>query len=79
MISQLFNCAQFLLSQTEQEKRLTVVYIGVFLLFLTLLLVDMYAMKKWATNKTINKIILVLLIIAMVAFAVAYFIVSANK
>ena len=64
----------FLLEQTAQEKKLTVIYIGLFLAFVVFLIVDAYGLKKWTSNKTIFKIVLVFLIIAIVAFTVAYFV-----
>ena len=54
---EVLRSVNLLLEQTAHEKRLTVVYIGIFLGFVAFLLIDMYAMKKWASNKIINKII----------------------
>ena len=69
-----FNSLVYLLEQTAKEKKLTVVYIGVFMAFVAFLLIDAYGLKKWNSNKTIMKIVLVFLIIAIVAFTVAYFV-----
>jgi|GEM_PF-5606287 len=66
--------ALFMLAQSAQEKSLSVVFVSIFLLFVAIFVVDMFAMKKYAGNKIINRIIWVLLVIAIVAFVVIYFI-----
>ena len=64
----------FLLEQTAQEKKLTVAYLGIFLFLMLILIVDMFALKKVASSKTLNKVILVIVLIAFVSFVVAYFV-----
>ena len=61
-----------LLAQTLKEKKLTVLYIGLFAVFIVLLVVDMYGAKNYAGGKVISKIIVYFLFIALVAFIVAY-------
>jgi len=62
-----------ILAQSEKEKKLTVLYIGLFAVFVVLLVVDSYGAKKWASGKVLPKIIIYFLLIALVAFLVAYF------
>lgn len=61
-----------LLAQTLKEKKLTVLYIGLFAVFVVLLVIDMYGKKAVAGGKIINKIIIYFLFIALIAFLVAY-------
>lgn len=70
----MFNVLQFsqLLAQTAKEKKLTVLYIGLFAVFVVLLVVDMYGKNAYAGGKIINKIIVYFLFIALIAFLVAY-------
>ena len=70
----LLSNLRFLLEQTEKEQHLTVVYIGIFLFLMAILVVDIFGLKMFAANKTINKIILVIVLIAFVSFIVAYFV-----
>ncbi|MBQ7579400.1 MAG: hypothetical protein IJT25_02590 [Clostridia bacterium] len=62
-----------LLAQSVKEQKLTVLYIGLFAVFVVLLIVDSYGAKKWASGKILPKIFLYFLFIALVAFMVAYF------
>lgn len=70
----LFQLLQFanLCAQTLKERKLTVLYIGLFAVFVVLLLVDIYGQKKYAGGKVINKIIIYFVILALIAFIVAY-------
>ncbi len=61
-----------LLAQTIKEKKLTVLYIGLFAVFIVLLVVDMYGKKSYTGGKIINKIVVYFLFIALIAFLVAY-------
>ena len=62
-----------LLAQSAKEKKLTVLYIGLFAVFVVLLVVDSYGSQKWASGKIIPKIVMYFLFIALIAFLVAYF------
>ena len=62
-----------LLAQSAKEKKLTVLYIGLFAVFVVLLVVDSYGAKKWASGKILPKIIAYFLFVALIAFLVAYF------
>ncbi|MCR5553511.1 MAG: hypothetical protein K6F08_02080 [bacterium] len=70
----LLSNLRFLLEQTEKEQNLTVLYLGIFLFLMAILVVDIFGLKMFAANKTINKIILVIVLIAFVSFIVAYFV-----
>lgn len=61
-----------LLAQTLKERKLTVLYIGLFAVFIVLLLVDMYGQKKYAGGKVIGKIVVYFVVLALIAFVVAY-------
>lgn len=64
-----------LLAQTAQEKKLTVLYVSLFAFFCLLLVLDSRNGGKWISgNKTLGKIALVMMIIALIAMAVVYFI-----
>ncbi|MBQ7453341.1 MAG: hypothetical protein IJS68_03660 [Clostridia bacterium] len=77
MLSEIKNIL-FLLEQTEKEKKLTVLYVGLFALFVVLLVVDMYGKKKWANSKIVNRIIIAFFFILIIAFIVAYFVLIKN-
>lgn len=70
----LLEMINLLLAQTEQEKRLTVLYVSLFVFMLTLLVIDSVAKKKWISSKPLKKITWVLLFIALIALAVLYFV-----
>lgn len=70
----LLGTINLLLAQTEQEKRLTVLYVSLFVFMLTLLVIDSVAKKKWISSKPLKKITWVLLFIALIALAVLYFV-----
>lgn len=70
----LLGMINLLLAQTEQEKRLTVLYVSLFVFMLTLLVIDSVAKKKWISSKPLKKITWVLLFIALIALAVLYFV-----
>ncbi|MBQ7466979.1 MAG: hypothetical protein IJS74_02775 [Clostridia bacterium] len=63
-----------LLAQTELEKKLTLLYVSLFVFLLLLLIIDSRESKIWMTNKTINKIVLFVLIVAAIALVVLYFV-----
>lgn len=62
-----------ILSQTASEKKLTVLYILLFGLFLILLLMDARTKKEWTGPKIVKNTIIVLIFIAAVALLIAYF------
>ncbi|MBO4569887.1 MAG: hypothetical protein J5689_01560 [Clostridia bacterium] len=70
----LLSNIRLLLEQTAKEQNLTVLYLGIFLFLMAILVVDIFGLKMFAANKTINKIILVIVLIAFVSFIVAYFV-----
>lgn len=59
----------FLLEQTAQEKRLTILYITLFVVAMGMLVLDTFAMKKWSP-KGVNVLLYIILIIAIVALVV---------
>lgn len=64
-----------LLAQTAQEKKLTVLYVSLFAFFCLLLFLDGRNGGKWISgNKTLSKIAFVVMIIALIAMAVVFFI-----
>ena len=63
-----------LLAQTEQERKLTVLYVSLFVFLLMMLIIDSRGGQKIMTNKTINKIVMVLFILAVIALIVLYFV-----
>ena len=65
----------YLLAQTAAEKKLTYLYVGLFLFLLMLLLVDSTASKKYISNNPLKKITWVLFIIVFIALILVYFLV----
>lgn len=63
-----------ILAQTEQEKRLTVLYVSLFVFLLVFLVIDSGGQKKWISNGPLKKISWVLLILGLIALAVLYFV-----
>lgn len=63
-----------LLAQTEQEKRLTILYVSLFAFLMMLLVLDSVAKKKYITSKPLKKIAWVLLFLGLIALAVLYFV-----
>ena len=61
-----FANIMFLLEQTAEEKRLTVLYVSLFVVAIGMLVIDSLAMKQW-TPKGINVLLYIILIIAFVA------------
>ena len=70
----LFLNVNLLLAQTELQKKLTFLHVGLFVFFLLMLIIDSRESKKMMTNKTINKIVWFVFIIASVALIVLYFV-----
>lgn len=69
----LFNL-NLILAQTPEEKKLTVLYVSLFVFLLVMLVIDSIAQKKWISNKPLKKITWVLLFLALIALAVLYFV-----
>ena len=64
----------FLLEQTAREKKLTFLYVGLFLGFLVLLIMDSFGKKTFVGgNKVIVKILYFLLFLGAVGLIIAYF------
>lgn len=64
-----------LLAQTPQEKKLTLLYVGLFAFGLVLLLIDSREAKKWVGgNKILGRIIVVVLFLVIITFVVLYFV-----
>ena len=71
----LFLNLNLLLAQTAQEKKLTVLYVSLFAFFCLILFLDGKNGGKWiGGNKTLTKIAFVIMIIALIAMAVVYFV-----
>lgn len=64
-----------LLAQTAQEKKLTILYVSLFAFFCLLLFLDGKNGGKWiGGNKTLTKIAFVIMILALIAMVVIYFV-----
>lgn len=63
-----------LLAQTQLQKNLTLVHVSLFVFFLMMLVIDSRGAQKMMTNKTINKIVMTLFIVAGIALAILYFV-----
>ena len=75
MIQNLLLNFNLLLAQTEQEKKLTLLYVSLFVFLCLLLFIDTREMKKYVGgNKTLGKIILAVLILAIIVLVVLYFV-----
>ncbi|MBQ9790038.1 MAG: hypothetical protein IJW24_00400 [Clostridia bacterium] len=70
---QAISSVWLVLAQTDAEKKLTVLYILLFGLFLMLLLMDARTKKEWTGPKIVKNTIIVLIFIAAVALLIAYF------
>jgi len=62
-----------LLKQTEQEKKLTFLYVSLFVFLCLLLFIDSREKKSIIDNKTLKKIVIVMLFISIVVLAILYF------
>lgn len=69
---QLLQLASIVLSQTEQEKKLTFLYIGLFIIFLLMMVLDSQLTKKY-TNASLKKVVIALFIIVLAIFTILYF------
>ena len=63
-----------LLKQTEQEKKLTFLYVSLFAFLCVLLFMDSREKKSIIDNKLLKKIVIVMLFISLIAMAVLYFV-----
>lgn len=71
----LISTLNILLTQTEEQKRLTVLYVGLFVLVCLLLVIDTRDGKKLVGgNKLLKKIFVAMLFIAIVVWAILYFV-----
>ena len=62
----LLAAMNFLLEQTQQEKKLTVLYVSLFVIVMGMLVIDALAMQKW-TPKPVHILLMVILAVALVA------------
>ena len=67
------NTINIFLKQTQQEKNLTFLYVSLFAMLCVILFMDANVSKKIIDNKTLKKIVIVLLFISMIVMAVLYF------
>lgn len=70
---QFINTMSIVLSQTAKEKNLTILYVGLFLFFLLLMVLDGQIKKTYTLNKFFGKMIIVLFIAILIIFAILYF------
>lgn len=63
-----------LLAQTAQEKKMTFLYVTLFVFLCLLLFIDSREKKSLIGNKTLAKIVLFMLILAIVVLVVLYFV-----
>ena len=63
-----------LLAQTEQEKKLTMLYVGLFVFVMLLLVLDGRSTENWMSNKTLKWIAILFFFIAAIALIVLYFV-----
>jgi len=69
----LFNI-NMLLAQTPQERRLTILYVSLFAFLCLWLFIDSREKKIYASNKTLKKIVIFMLFLALITLAVLYFV-----
>ena len=70
---QLINTMSIILSQTAKEKNLTLLYVGLFLMFLLMMVLDSQIGKKWISNKFLSNVIIFLFIATIIILAILYF------
>ncbi len=74
----LLSISNFLLEQTTQEKRLTILYVSLFVVLVGMLVLDAFAMNKFTNKMKDDKprfmhiLLLVILIIAIVALIILF-------
>ncbi|MBQ3048278.1 MAG: hypothetical protein IJD48_04640 [Clostridia bacterium] len=62
-----------LLKQTEKQRNLTFLYVSLFALLCLMLFMDSRERKRIVDNKLLKKIVIVMLVIAIIAMAILYF------
>ncbi len=70
----LLGMINLLLAQTEQEKRLTILYVSLFVFLMVLLIIDSVAKQKYIKSKPIKRVTWILLFIGLIALTVLYFV-----
>ena len=71
---QFLSNLMFLLEQTASEKKLTFLYVGMFLAFILLLFMDSLGKKSFiGGNKLVVKILYFLLFLGAIGLIIAYF------
>ena len=68
----LFSNIGIMLAQTASEKKLTVLYLLLFALFLMVLLLDSRTAKKYTGPKIIAKTIIIMIFVVAVLLLIAY-------
>ena len=66
----LFNTISLLLSQTAKEKNLTLLYVGLFLFFLLMMVLDGQIGKKYTMDKQFGKIIIGMFLVVLIIFII---------
>ena len=69
---ELISSLNLFLAQTASEKKLTVLYILLFLLFLVLLFVDARTKKEVTGPKAVKTLIIILMFVAGICLIIAY-------
>lgn len=67
------NTISFLLKQTQEEKNLTFLYVSLFAFLCVMLFMDANVKKSIIDNKTLKKIVIVLLFISLIVMTILYF------
>lgn len=70
----LLGMINLLLAQTEQEKRLTILYVSLFVFLMVLLIIDSVAKQKYIKSKPIKRVTWILLFLGLIALVVLYFV-----
>lgn len=68
----LFSTFTYMLEQTASEKKLTVLYILLFFLFLVMLLLDARGKKQYTGPKIVKNTIIFLMVLAAIGLLLAY-------
>ena len=69
---QLLGNMMILLEQTAREKKLTYLYIGLFLLFVLMLILDARTKKQYTGPKAVTYILLFFIFLATIGLIIAY-------
>ena len=72
-MNQLLMNIVLMLEQTARERKLTFLYIGLFIIFLMMLIVDARTKKNFTGPKVVYNIIVFFLFLASIGLIIAYF------